>query len=120
MPIIVCKVQEDRISFTYWSREFQYIQREKQMSYGVSITVKYSETTSTGTITKETNYNFHVDTAQGASSLITETAKNAKGMNAEVVKVAVTDENKGSYTSPFNGSYKELTDGEILELLLTK
>ena len=90
------------------------------MSYGVSITVKYSETTSTGTITKETNYNFHVDTASGASDLITQTAKNAKGMNAEVVKVAVTDENKGSYTSPFNGSYKELSDGEILELLLTK
>jgi hypothetical protein len=41
-------------------------------------------------------------------------------MNAEVVKVAVTDERKGSYTSPFNGSYKELTDSEILDLLLTK
>jgi hypothetical protein len=94
--------------------------REKQMSYGVSITVKYSETTSTGTITKETNYNFHVDTASSASSLITDTAKNAKEMNAEVVKVAVTNETKGSYTSPFNGSYKELTDSEILDLLLTK
>jgi hypothetical protein len=113
-------VQEGHVSLSYWNREFQYIQREKQMSYGVSITVKYSETTSTGTITKETNYNFHVDTASSASSLITDTAKNAKEMNAEVVKVAVTDERKGSYTSPFNGSYKELTDGEILDLLLTK
>ena len=95
------------------------------MSYGVSITVKYSETTSTGTITKETNYNFHVDTASSASDLISQTAKNAKEMKsenvtAEVTKVAVTDETKGSYVSPFNGSYKELTDGEILELLLTK
>jgi hypothetical protein len=113
-------VQGSRLSFTYWNREFQYIQREKQMSYGVSITVKYSETTSTGTITKETNYNFHVDTASNASDLISQTAKNAKEMKAEVVKVAVTDERKGSYESPFNGSYKELSDGEILELLLTK
>jgi lipopolysaccharide biosynthesis protein len=100
-------------------------QREKQMSYGVSITVKYTETTSTGTITKETNYNFHVDTASNASDLISQTAKNAKEMKAEnvtaeVTKVAVTDERKGSFISPFNGSYKELTDGEILDLLLTK
>jgi hypothetical protein len=99
--------------------------REKQMSYGVSITVKYTETTSTGTITKETNYNFHVDTASSAKDLITQTASNAKNMTnenvtAQVTKVAVTDETKGSFTSPFNGSYKELTDGEILDLLLTK
>ena len=95
------------------------------MSYGVSITVKYTETTSTGTTTKETNYNFHVDTASSAKELITQTASNAKTMTnkdvtAVVTKVAVTEENKGSYTSPFNGSYKELTDGEILDLLLTK
>lgn len=95
------------------------------MSYGVSITVKYTETTTNGTITKETNYNFHVDTASSASDLITQTATNAKNMKeenvtAEVTKVAVTNETAGSYTSPFNGSYKELTDSEILELLLTK
>jgi hypothetical protein len=95
------------------------------MSYGVSITVKYTETTTNGTITKETNYIFHVDTASSAKDLITQTASNAKNMNdenitAEVTKVAVTEEHKGSYTSPFNGSYKELTDGEILDLLLTK
>ena len=90
------------------------------MSYGVQITVKYTEETSNGTITTERDYSFHVDTATNACDLITETAKNAKGMNAEVVKVAVTDERKGSYTSPFNGSYKELTDSEILDLLLTK
>ena len=86
------------------------------MSYGVSITVKYSETTSTGTITKETNYNFHVDTASGASDLISQTAKNAKGMNATVEKVEVTEENPFSYENP----YRNLSDGEILELLLTK
>ena len=90
------------------------------MSYGVQITVKYTEETSNGTITTERDYSFHVDTASNVSDLITQTAKNAKGMNAEVVKVAVTDERKGSYTSPFNGSYKELTDSEILDLLLTK
>jgi len=90
--------------------------REKQMSYGVSITVKYSETTSTGTITKETNYNFHVDTASGASDLISQTAKNAKEMNAVVQEVKVTEENQNSYENP----YRKLSDGEILELLLTK
>jgi len=89
------------------------------MSYGVSITVQYVNPYDT-TITKETNYIFHVDTASGASSLITDTAKNAKEMKGKVVKVTVTNETKGSYTSPFNGSYKELTDGEILDLLLTK
>ena len=86
------------------------------MSYGVAITVKYSETTSTGTITKETNYHFHVDTASNASDLITKTASNAKGMNAKVEKVEVTEENPYSYENP----YRNLTDGEILELLLTK
>jgi hypothetical protein len=86
------------------------------MSYGVSITVKYTETTSTGTITKETNYNFHVDTASGASDLISQTAKNAKEMNAIVQEVKVTEENQNSYENP----YRKLTDGEILELLLTK
>lgn len=85
-------------------------------SYGVSITVKYSETTSTGTITKETNYNFHVDTAENASDLIRKTAENAKGMNATVEKVKVTEENQYSYENP----YRNLSDGEILELLLTK
>jgi len=87
-----------------------------QMSYGVSITVKYTETTSTGTITKETNYNFHVDTAESASSLITDTAKNAKEMNATVQEVKVTEENQNSYTNP----YRNLSDSEILDLLLTK
>ena len=86
------------------------------MSYGVSITVKYTETTANGTITKETNYNFHVDTAQGASDLITQTAQNAKGMNAVVEKVKVTEENQNSYENP----YRNLSDSEILELLLTK
>jgi hypothetical protein len=86
------------------------------MSYGVSITVKYTETTSTGTITKETNYNFHVDTAESASSLITDTAKNAKGMNAIVQEVKVTEENQNSYENP----YRNLSDSEILDLLLTK
>jgi len=86
------------------------------MSYGVSITVKYTETTSTGTITKETNYNFHVDTAEGASSLITETAKNAKGMSATIEEVKVTEENPYSYEKP----YRNLSDSEILDLLLTK
>jgi hypothetical protein len=90
--------------------------REKQMSYGVSITVKYTETTSTGTITKETNYNFHVDTASGASDLISQTAKNAMEMNATVQEVKVTEENQNSYENP----YRKLSDGEILELLLTK
>ena len=87
-----------------------------QMSYGVSITVKYTETTATGTITKETNYNFHVDTASSASSLISDTAKNAKEMNAVIEKVEVTEENQYSYDKP----YRKLTDGEILDLLLTK
>ena len=86
------------------------------MSYGVSITVKYTETTSTGTITKETNYNFHVDTASGASDLISQTANNSKEMNAVVQEVKVTEENQNSYENP----YRKLTDGEILELLLTK
>ena len=86
------------------------------MSYGVSITVKYSETTSTGTITKETNYNFHVDTASSASDLISQTAKNAKEMNATVQEVKVTEENQNSYENP----YRKLSDSEILELLLTK
>lgn len=95
------------------------------MSYGVQITVKYTETTSNGTVTTERNYSFHVDTATSAKELITETAANTKKMTdenvtAEIKKVAVTEESKGSYTSPFNGSYKELSDGEILELLLTK
>ena len=89
------------------------------MSYGVSITVQYVNPYDT-TITKETNYNFHSDTASSVSSLITDTAKNAKEMKAKVIKVTVTNETKGSYTSPLNGSYKELTDGEILDLLLTK
>jgi hypothetical protein len=44
----------------------------------------------------------------------------AENVTAEVTKVAVTDERKGSFINPFNGSYKELTDGEILDLLLTK
>ena len=88
----------------------------KQMSYGVSITVKYTETTSTGTITKETNYNFHVDTASNASSLISDTARNAKEMNAIVEKVEVTEENQNSYENP----YRNLSDSEILDLLLTK
>jgi hypothetical protein len=87
-----------------------------QMSYGVSITVKYTETTSTGTITKETNYNFHVDTASNASSLISDTARNAKEMNATVNKVEVTEENQNSYENP----YRNLSDREILDLLLTK
>lgn len=87
-----------------------------QMSYGVSITVKYTETTSTGTITKETNYNFHVDTAEGASDLISQTAKNAKEMNATIQEVKVTEENQNSYTNP----YRNLSDSEILDLLLTK
>jgi cytoskeletal protein RodZ len=86
------------------------------MSYGVSITVKYTETTSTGTITKETNYNFHVDTASNVSDLITQTAKNAKEMSATVEKVKVTEENQYSYENP----YRNLSDSEILELLLTK
>ena len=86
------------------------------MSYGVSITVKYTETTSTGTITKETNYNFHVDTASNASSLISDTARNAKEMNATVNKVEVTEENQNSYENP----YRNLSDSEILDLLLTK
>ena len=86
------------------------------MSYGVSITVKYSEITLTGTITKETNYNFHVDTASGASDLISQTAKNAKEMNAVVQEVKVTEENQNSYENP----YRKLSDGEILDLLLTK
>jgi hypothetical protein len=109
-------VQGSRLSFTYWSREFQYIQREKQMSYGVQITVKYSETTTNGTITTERDYSFHVDTASNACDLITETAKNAKEMGAIVLKVKVTEENPNSYENP----YRNLTDGEILELLLTK
>lgn len=86
------------------------------MSYGVSITVKYTETTSTGTITKETIYNFHVDTASSVSDLISQTAKNAKEMKATVEKVKVTEENQYSYENP----YRNLSDSEILELLLTK
>ena len=86
------------------------------MSYGDSNTVKYTETTANGTITKETNNNFHVDTAEGASDLITQTAQNAKGMNAVIEKVKVTEENQYSYENP----YRNLSDSEILELLLTK
>jgi hypothetical protein len=86
------------------------------LTYGVSITVKYKETSSTGTISKETNYHFHVDTATNASDLITKTAENAKGMNATVAKVEVTEENQNSYENP----YRKMSDSEILELLLTK
>jgi len=86
------------------------------MSYGVQITVKYTETTSNGTITTERDYSFHVDTATNACDLITETAKNAKEMGATVLKVKVTEENPNSYENP----YRNLSDGEILELLLTK
>ncbi len=86
------------------------------MSYGVSITVKYSETTYTGTITKETNYNYHADTAEGVSTLITLTASNAKGMSATIKKVEVTEENQNSSQNP----YRKLSDSEILDLLLTK
>jgi hypothetical protein len=109
-------VQGGRVSLSYWSREFQYIQREKQMSYGVQITVKYTETTSNGTITTERDYSFHVDTATNACDLITETAKNAKEMGATVLKVKVTEENPNSYENP----YRNLSDSEILDLLLTK
>jgi hypothetical protein len=116
MSIIFCKVQENRLSFTYWSREFQYIKRENQMSYGVQITVEYTETTSTGTIKNTRTYSMHVDTASDASSVITETAKNAKGMNATVEKVEVTEENQNSYENP----YRNLSDKEILDLILTK
>jgi hypothetical protein len=85
-------------------------------SYGVSITVEYTETTSTGKIINKRTYSFHVDTATNASDLITKTAQNAKEMNATVQKVEVTEENPYSYENP----YRNLTDGEILELLLTK
>jgi len=85
-------------------------------TYGVSITVTYTETTDTGTITKQTNYNFHVDTANNASDLISQTAKNAKEMNATVSEVKVTEEDQYSYETP----YRNLSDTEILELLLTK
>ena len=86
------------------------------MSYGFSITVKYKETSSTGTISKETNYHFHVDTATNASDLITQTAKNAKEMSATVKKVEVIEENQYASENP----YRNLSDSEILELLLTK
>ena len=86
------------------------------MSYGVQITVEYTETTSTGTIKNTRTYSMHVDTASDASSVITETAKNAKGMNAIVEKVEVTEENPNSYDKP----YRSLSDREILDLILTK
>ena len=86
------------------------------MSYGVQITVEYTETTSTGTIKNTRTYSMHVDTASDASNLITETAKNAKGMNAIVEKVEVTEENPNSYDKP----YRSLSDREILDLILTK
>ena len=68
------------------------------------------------TITKETTYNFHVDTASSASDLISQTARNAKEMSATVEKVKVTEENQNSYENP----YGKLSDREILDLLLTK
>jgi hypothetical protein len=87
-------VQGDRLSFTYWSREFQYIQREKQMSYGVAITVKYTETTSTGINSNEREYFFHVDTASQAIDLVSDTASNCNRMGATIEKVSITDETR--------------------------
>jgi hypothetical protein len=91
-------------------------QREKQMSYGVTITVEYKETNPTGTNSKINFYSFHVDTASGVKDLITQTATNANGINAQVKKVEVIKETPDWRTNP----YRNLTDGEILELLLTK
>ena len=62
------------------------------MSYGVQITIKYTETTANGTITTERDYSFHVDTATNACDLITETAKNAKEMNAVFTAVISSKE----------------------------
>jgi hypothetical protein len=86
------------------------------MSYGVTITVKYTETNPTGTNSKINFYSFHVDTASGVKDLITQTASNANGMNAKVEKVEVIEETSDWKNNP----YRNLTDGEILELLLTK
>ena len=86
------------------------------MSYGIVITVKETKTNAQGTVTIEMNYSFHVDTASSASSLISDTAKNAKEMNAVIEKVKVTEENQYSYDKP----YRNLSDSEILDLLLTK
>jgi hypothetical protein len=87
------------------------------MSYSVSIVVKYTETSSTGTKSKESLYSFHVDTASGVKDLITQTASNANGMNAQVKRVEVLKETPDNWKEH---PYRYLTDGEILELLLTK
>jgi RNase P/RNase MRP subunit POP5 len=87
-------VQGGHVSLSYWSREFQYIQREKQMSYGVAITVKYNETTSTGIVSSEREYFFHVDTASKAIDLVSETASNCNRMGATIEKVSITDESR--------------------------
>ena len=82
------------------------------MSYGVKLTVQYKETITQEGTTKETTYFFHVDAPHQVSELITQTAQNAKNMNAKVSEVGVTDET--------SNTYRNLSDSEILDLLLTK
>lgn len=84
-------------------------------TYGVSITVRTTETTEQGTKTTETKYNFHVSSTKDIKDLVNETVSNATVSNLEV-----TEETAPTYTSPFNGSYRKLSDSEILGLLLTK
>jgi hypothetical protein len=64
------------------------------MSYGVAITVKYNETTSTGINSSEREYFFHVDTASQAISLVSDTASNANRMGATIENVSITDESR--------------------------
>lgn len=82
------------------------------MSYGVSITVTYKVTIENKTTKTERPYFFNPDTASGVKDLITQTAQNAKNLGAEISKVEVINEQ--------GNQHRKLTDGEILDLLLTK
>lgn len=82
------------------------------MSYGVSITVTYKVTIENKTPKTEGPYFFNPDTASGVKDLITQTAQNAKNLGAEISKVEVINEQ--------GNQHRKLTDGEILDLLLTK
>jgi hypothetical protein len=87
-------VQGDRISFTYWSREFQYRQREKQKmsAYGTAVTIK------------GTTYYYIIDTKAQVRELLL-------GCTAPVEKVVVQEETRGL-------PHRELSAQEILDIVL--
>lgn len=64
------------------------------MSYGIAITVKYSETTSTGINSSEREYFYHADTASKAIDIVSETASNCNRMGATIESVSIVDETR--------------------------